>query len=359
MPRRHAPSPPRCPAWAGLTPQQILARYRPGRSDPLQVLEVLLTLFNGQHTAREKIVSHKTRYERASFLRRFFRDLKRKAGFATVPDPRGLRQKHLQAMITVWQQERLAPATVQTYLSFLRGLASWIGKHGLVRSPAAYGMEAPDYQRHENALRDHSWSAQGVAAQEVIEQIWAFDRYVGAALGLILAFGLRRKESVLCRPYAHVQDHGADGRCLRVTGKGGRVRWLPVDSPQRQAALDAARQVVDRTDAPLGDPAHDLRHNLRRFDYVLQRFGLTRAERGVTAHGLRHQVLIAHYEALSGEPAPVRGGDGKDSEARRAVAELAGHARSRASGAYLGGADAKRGETPSAPPRPLTPPRTP
>ena len=67
-------------------------------------------------------------------------------------------------MIAVWQQQRLAPATVQTYLSFLRGLASWIGKHGLVRSPAAYGMEAPDYQRHENALRDHSWSAQGVAA---------------------------------------------------------------------------------------------------------------------------------------------------------------------------------------------------
>ena len=112
--------PARPQSWAGKTPQEILARYQPGKV-PLQVLEVLIKLFNSQHTALEKTVSHKTRQERAQFLRRFFCDLKQKAGFKTVPDPRNLGQKHIHAMVQVWQQAHLAPATIQTYLSFLRG----------------------------------------------------------------------------------------------------------------------------------------------------------------------------------------------------------------------------------------------
>ena len=344
----------RRPAWAGLTPQQILGRFTPGQCEPLRVLEVLIELYNTQHTALAKTVSYKTRQERAQFLRRFFRDLKAKAGFSTAPDPRCLRQKHLHAMIKVWQHEALAPATVQTYLSFLRGLAQWIGKPGLVRSPAFYGMPEADYQRHENALHDHSWAAQDVVAHEVIEQVRAFDGYVGASLGLILAFGLRRKESVLCRPYTHLQEHETLGPCLRVTGKGGRVRWIPVDSAERHQALRMAQQMVAHADAPLGDPAHDLRHNLRRFDYVLRKFGVTHAGLGVTAHGLRHQVLIERYTALTGVAPPVRTdkvvvNQAADRAARRTVAELAGHARPRASGAYLGGTASRKRPPPEEP----------
>ena len=152
--------PARPQSWAGKTPQEILARYQPGKAPPLKVLEVLITLFNTQHTALEKTVSHKTRQERAQFLRRFFRDLKLKAGFKTVPDPRNLGQKHIHAMVQVWQQAHLAPATIQTYLSFLRGLAMWMGKHGFVRKPGHYGLSLEEYQRHESAQRDKSWTAQ-------------------------------------------------------------------------------------------------------------------------------------------------------------------------------------------------------
>lgn len=346
-PRRPAPAPTRRSAWAGLTPQQVLDRYPPGCCDPLRVLEVLIDLFNTQHTAREKTVSHKTRHERAAFLRRFYADLHTKAGFKTLPDPRRLRQKHLRAMVGVWSVEGLAAATIQTYLSFLRGLAMWVGKPGLVRAPAFYGLTPTEYQRHENALYDHSWSAHGVVAETVIEQVQAFDRYVGAALQLILAFGLRRKESVLCRPFAHAQEHPAQGLCLRVAGKGGRVRWVPIDSPVRCNALAVAQRVVSHTSAPLGNPARDLRGNLRRFDYVMAKFGLTHALRGVTAHGLRHQVLIERYEALTGVAPPVRGVQSplphdQDLSARREVAELAGHARPRASAAYIGGRRRKK-----------------
>lgn len=94
--------------WAAKSPKEVLSRYQPGRADPMKVLDVLITLFNTRHTAREKTVSHKTRHERARFLRQFFRDLQRKAGFRTPPDPRNLGQKHVHAMVLVWKREQLA-----------------------------------------------------------------------------------------------------------------------------------------------------------------------------------------------------------------------------------------------------------
>lgn len=186
---------------AALTPAEILARHRAGKTHPLRVLDVLFELFNARHTSPEKVVSHKTRRERADFLRRFIRDLQRKAGFRTPPDPRNLGDRHIRAMVAVWQCEQLAPATIHTYLSFLRGLASWLGEPGFIRDPAHYGLSLTEYQRDEHARRDKSWTAAGSDIEAVIGQIVAYDRHVGASLRLIQAFGLRRKESVMFRPH--------------------------------------------------------------------------------------------------------------------------------------------------------------
>ena len=335
--------------WASLSTQDILARYRPGKTPPLKVLEVLIELFNTQHTALEKTVSHKTRQERAQFLRRFFRDLKEKAGFKTVPDPRNLGQKHIHAMVQVWQQEHLAPATIQTYLSFLRGLAMWMGKPGFVRKPGHYGLSLEEYQRHESAQRDKSWTAQGIDAEAVIAEVCKFDLRVGASLRLMSALGLRRKESVQFRPFQHVMPFSETGlsenqqqadRYAWVKGKGGRVRWIPLDSPVHLAALEFAQAVVDGRDAHMGDPRRDLKRNLRRLDYALEKFGITLRKRGATGHGLRHEVLNDAYEDVAGVPSPVRGGGPVSPEldraARLAVSQLAGHARARAAGAYCG-----------------------
>jgi site-specific recombinase XerC len=340
--------------WAGQTPHQILERYRPGKAPPLKVLDVLLDLFNARHTSLDKTVSHKTRHERAQFLRRFFRDLNEKAGFKKLPDPRNLGQRHLRAMVQVWKREHLAPATIQTYLSFLRGLGMWTGKHGFVREPAYYGLNVAEYQRHESAQRDKSWSAQGVDIDALVAKVCEYDRYVGASLRLIRTMGLRRKESVLFRPYESVvsfadmglppEEQAAD-RYVRVKGKGGRVRHIPLDRPARLEAVAFAQSVVGSLDAHMGAPTRDLKRNLRRFDYVLERFGVTCRQLGATAHGLRHEVLIDHYQALTGEAPPVRGGameaNEVDSAARQAVSRLAGHARVRASGAYLGAVQSK------------------
>ena len=335
--------------WAGRSPQQILASFRPGKADPLKVLEVLIELFNTRHTALEKTVSHKTRQERARFLRRFFVDLQRKAGFRQAPDPRNLGQKHIHAMVQVWQREKLAPATIQTYLSFLRGLGSWMGKHGFVRKPEQYGLSLDEYQRHEYAQHDKSWVGKGINVQAVLEEVATFDARVAASMRLMDALGLRRKESVMHRPFAHVhpfdrtglpEDQKRADEYVWVKGKGGRVRWIALETEGQRAAVAHARSVVEGRDAHMGNPQHGLKRNLRRLDYALEKFGFTKAARGVTGHGLRHGNLQALYQEATGMPPPVRGGGPvpaeQDRAARLAVSARAGHSRVRAAGAYLG-----------------------
>lgn len=91
----------------------------------------------------------------------------------------------------------------------------------------------------------------------------------------------------------------------------------------------------------MGNPRHSLKHNLRRFDYVMAKFGITAEGLGATAHGLRHEAMINLYTDKAGVAPPVRGGSDVppevDAAARLSAAHLAGHNRVRASGAYLGG----------------------
>ncbi len=345
---------------ATLPPAEALARLRPGHADPMQVLDLLISLYNTQHTALEKTVSHKTRQERGDFLRRFFRDLRQKAGFKTVPDPRNLGERHIRAMAVVWQKERLAPATIQTYLSFLRGLAQWLDKPGFIRKPAHYGLTPAQYQRHEYAQRDKSWTAAGISIDELVNKVCAYDRYVGASLKLMRTMGLRRKESVMFLPHRCVVPFEATGlppeqRCadlyvrIKEGAKGGRLRFVPLDSPERIAALEFAQAVAKGEDAHMGDPRHSLLHNLRRFDYIMARFHITREGLGATSHGLRHEAAIDRYMAESGGIAPpVRGGGAVPAEvddaARLSVAQLAGHYRLRSAGAYIGSPLPKHGD---------------
>ena len=338
--------------WAGLTDADLLARHRPGHTDPLKVLELLLRLYNQQHTSLQKTVSHKTRQERADFLRRFFTALHDRAGFKTLPDPRNLGQKHIRAMVQVWREDQLKPATIQTYMSFLRGLALWTGKPGFVRGPAFYGLELHEYQRHEVAERDKSWSAQGLDIDALLQSVSAYDAYVGASLRVIRAFGLRKKESVMLRPNALVVPFEATGLPLEVHqadhylwvrqgAKNGRPRYLPLDTPMRQEAIAHAQRVAGtEAEAHLGQPDRSLKQNMQHFAYVLRKFGFNKRKLGVTAHGLRHEALIGEFVVRTGQPPPVRGGASDGSSevktAYLAVSKMAGHSRPRASRAYLG-----------------------
>lgn len=93
-------------------------------------------------------------------------------------------------------------------------------------------------------------------------------------------------------------------------------------------------------EAHLGDPHNDRKRNLRRFDYVLVKFGIATGKLGITAHGLRHEALIDEFVAQTVQQPPVRGGVNMsvdvEKAARLAVSRLTGRARKRAANVYCG-----------------------
>lgn len=336
--------------------QDLLNRFPPGRARPEFVLNILITHFNRQHTSKDKDTSFKTRAERARFLRTFLRELHTEGGFKTLPDPRNIGQKHIQATVDLWKRRQLSPATIQTYLSFLRALCQWLHKPGLVRPPQFYGLQLEQYQRHEAATRDKSWSGNQIDIEVVIAAVDAYDAHVGAALHLIRALGLRRKEAVMFNPHTGVVPFAATGLpyeeqkaelyagVLRGS-KGGRQRYIPLDTQERLTAIERARALA-RDNGDLTQPGMSLKQSLQRFSNVMKKFGLMRSALGATAHGLRHEVLLEEFERSTGCAAPVRGGKSPapevETSARQGVAELAGHARIRASNAYCGSAASNR-----------------
>lgn len=337
--------------WSGLSAVDVLARHPPGKTSPGRVLEILLNLFNDQHTAYCKGVSHSTQHDRAVFLRRFFRDLRAEAGFPTIPDPRNLGGRHIKAMVEVWRARELCAATLHNYFSFLRALAWWIGKPGLVCPPRSYGLAPKEHRRHHVALRDKTWTGAGVAIEPLIAAVHAHDPHVGAALALIHAFGLRRKEAIMLRPHLCEVLFASTGLppderqsetylWIRQGSKGGRQRFLPIVSDRQRQALELARSLAHTPDAHMGHPDLDLRANLNRFSNVVRRFGVSQKKLGITAHGLRHEALVDLWVQRTGTPPPVRGGKRPSPElmeaTRQEIAHIAGHNRLNAANHYIG-----------------------
>jgi len=349
-------------------PENVLRKQPVGTSDYKLVLGALLKKFNHQHSAKHKGVSNKTMHNREVFLVGFFTDLRKNTIYRDV-DPRQLANRHVQAAVDRWQERGLSTGTIHSYLSMLRTYGEWIGKPAMVRHVSYYvGTDSKHAKRHQVATFDHSWSAKAVAFDAKLPEIAAFDMWVGFQIELCYRFGMRPKEARHFRPHGAVipremaierdaeafPEHQTFLHIANGT-KGGRPRDVPISTAAQRELLARLTAAVP----PGGYIAHPGRttvQNQRRFYHVLSRFGITKAELGVVAHGLRHQFVNDTFEAETGSPSPVRGGlaaPAGDKEARQRAARLLGHGRRRVTSCYLGtperGAGVTRGPKPPAP----------
>lgn len=317
------------------------------------VLQAILQQHNWQHSSKPKGVSHKTMAERTRFCVWLFDFLRGHPKHFKL-DPRSFSGRHVEAVTRYWHEEaragRMSPATIQTYFSFLKTFAGWIGKPKLLKPIACYFDDPKLYQRSLATDVDKSWRAQGADAAAVIQEVEAYDVHAAASLKLMQAFQLRFKESVMFRPHTDVITAAQAGKpeggaafyldTHRGT-KGGRARLLPVNTAQCLAAIDYARRVTVGVNESVSDPRLTLQQAMRRLRYVMECFDITRAGLGVVPHGLRHQGAADDYEGITGTPPPVAGGSAVDPaldlQARREIAARLGHCRISVTNAYLGG----------------------
>ena len=220
------------------------------------ILITLCDLYNGSNFSFEKLVSHKTRDERRRFLFTFFKELRRDPERSFRIDPRQLGDRHVQWAFKRWVERGLAPATIQTYLSFLRVFELWIGKPGMVKSAEVYArqLSLPADQPF-SATRWRSRIAAGndesAPIAETIRKVDDLDPWVGAQLRIQAAFGARVKESICFRPWS---DAAETFVTFDRGTKGGRKREVRIETDAQRAALAHARERVQREDAPLADP---------------------------------------------------------------------------------------------------------
>ncbi|WP_447975375.1 integrase domain-containing protein [Nitrospira sp. Kam-Ns4a] len=285
---------------------------------------------------RARVLSTATLEKRSQVLFGAFRTL-RELGYQ-LPSVRGLGGRHVRALCEAWTARGLSAAEWQNRLSVLRVFAAWINKPGLVDQVARNYRE--QMRRTYVATRDKSWAAQGVEARARIAELATREPRIAAALALQREFGLRVRESLCVRP--HLADQGTHLAVNRGT-KGGRDRTVPITTPEQRAALERAKALTRGTQTlGQGERTGLTYHQVeRRYYYVMEREGLTR-KTGLTSHGLRHEYAQERYEALTGAPSPVRGGDVEAGDpervaiARMTVAEDLGHSRESVTHAYLG-----------------------
>ena len=149
-----------------------------------------------------------------------------------------LRGDNLQTLLVSEYRRGLAPASLAALLSAWRSFFRWLAREGEVSANPAVGLRAPKNRRKLPQVLD----ADEMAALVEVPSDTPDAIRDRALLELLYSSGLRVSEVVSVR--WNDLDTG-DGQ-LRVTGKGGKTRIVPVG----QKALDALAKLRDQEAMP-------------------------------------------------------------------------------------------------------------
>lgn len=251
-----------------------------------------------------------------------------------------LKQKHFIAVFNFLEEQGQSPSTIQNKISVMRIFCEWLGKSGMVMNSDKYVKDKASVRRSGVAREDKSWAGHGVDPMKVLEDVRAMDEETVAVwLEQCWTFGVRIKESVMLRPC--VGNEG-DALYIREGTKGGRSRFVPIENELQRAVLMKAQAVSDKKTGMLGKRGESVEQKIQHIYYVLRKLGITLAEEGVSAHGLRHQYMHESYRLLTGQEPPIRGGDASIIDvnelhlAKQKLMERAGHTRVTIGAAYYG-----------------------
>lgn len=295
-----------------------------------------------------KVASHRTRELTASVLFAAFGTL---AGLGfKIQNPRNLGGRHIEALVHHWHRQGRAVATMQNELSVLRKFSTWIGKKEIVRGLQDYLPEVPkaELQRKTGQMASKSWTGNGINIDKKITQADARNERFGLMLRLAVAFGLRRKEVLMLKPWKC--DHGTYLAVYANAGpKGGRARIVPITNSYQREVLDYVKARMPKGDAMgwkstrLGKPA-TLEYNLKEYVRRMEEIGITRAAAGVSGHGLRAEFAENAAMTSPEKPfvPPTLGGTAQQmaaadlDHAQSQVSEMLGHSRPGVTSSYYG-----------------------
>jgi integrase len=241
----------------------------------------------------------------------------------------GLKPKHIQYLLNLWQSDGLSTATIKNRMAHLRWVAEKINKQNIIpRKNSGLGIDRRRYvAKHSKAIQISD-----------VELSKITDERMRLSIELQRAFGLRREECLKFQP-SFAMSGSPDSIKLKASWcKGGRERVVPVRT-------DYQREVLERASALVGPgsmiPAgQSYIKRLKQYEYITNRIGLNKL------HGLRHEYAQNRFFELAGFECPARGGPtsrkltsyqkSKDREARLKISNELGHNREAITAVYLG-----------------------
>ena len=240
---------------------------------------------------------------------------------------KSLRQKHVHALVKLWEQDGLSIGTRKNRLAFLRWWAVKVNKPNVVsRTNEHYGLARRQYVTNASRVT--------TASKEQLESI--NDPYTRLSLRLQQAFGLRREEAIKFQPgYAIKHDH------LQLKSswcKGGRARFVPITNDEQRELLEEVRAFAKG--GSLIPPELKYVEQMHRYEGQIRRAGLRKL------HGLRHGYAQRRFQELTGFACPAEGGPiskeltpeqrALNSKARALISAELGHTRENITAVYLG-----------------------
>lgn len=315
---------------------------RPKKHTWKKELAKLIAENNDRHASRNKTVGSRTKESRTELLYQAFTILRNELG-CKVDNPRNFKEHHYKRLLDYWLGKGLSAATIQSRTSTLRVFCSWIGKSNMIKPVEDYVEDPSRVRRVQVAQVDKSWSTNGVSYEEKLKLVENYDLKAGAQLRMIKAFGLRKMEAVMFKPIVAMRL-GKESTSITIEfgTKGGRPRSILIDSDEKRGALAHACLISKETNGHIGWEDLSLKQAVKRFANIMQKFGITKKDCGVTANGLRHEYMNDEHENITGQPSPVRGGKKEDIDpeleliARTRIALDAGHVRTGITNAYIG-----------------------
>lgn len=218
-----------------------------------------------------------------------------------------LSQHHIRRYAALQARRGCAPRTIARHLSSIRRFFAFLIREGQQDDNPALDVRPPRNQRPLPGVMDVD-QMNRLLEQAPEDPLEVRDR---AMMELMYSSGLRLAELVSLDRY----DIDPEGASIRVTGKGGKTRIVPVGSAALKALADWCRirsQWVSPDEPAVFVSRHGTRIHRRTVQARLRRWGQHHhSEQGIHPHLMRHS-FASHILESSGD--------------LRAVQELLGHA---------------------------------
>lgn len=223
------------------------------------------------------IHSYTTRADMRTMLVRCIKDL-HALGFK-VGHIKGIKERHVDALVEHWKTQEKNPATIKNYMAKLRKVARHHGEPTMIK---------PDNSAYQ--IKDRTYLPTVNKAITNLDFSQCEDAHIRLSLEGQFLFGLRREESL---KFILSQADKGDHLAIQASWtKGGIGRLIRVRTEEQRQWLHRVGELV-KPGQSLIPPDKSYKQQLDHYKALTAKFGLCKL------HGLRHAYAQRRYQELT------------------------------------------------------------